>query len=216
MPTPSPSQSCCEPPAAEDRHVLPAEPVIDDTRFITRLIDRVARRLVYQKGLTRDDVPDIKQDMWLDLLERLPGYRPDLGHYRAFVSRVVKNKAASILESRAASKRGNGRPCRSLSEEFEDEDGEETEFQETISVDDYLRRTRGTIRTEEERLDLAGDIRQLLDQLPAHHRVVCLLLIDRDVTDIANVVGVPRSTLRDAIKRLQRLGEKSGLKDYRK
>lgn len=216
MPNPTPSGLCCGQPTAKDRRALPEGPVNEDTRFIARLIDKVARRLVNKSGLINDDVPDIKQDMWLDLLERLPRYRPDRGHYRAFVSRVVKNKAASILEARATAKRGNGRPCVSLDQDIEDEDGEGTSHHESISLDDYLRRTRGTIRSGEERLDLSIDLRRLVDRLPAHHRVVCLLLIDRDVTDIANVVGVPRSTLRDAIKRLRRLGEESGLKDYRK
>ena len=189
---------------------------LQDGGFTTRLIRRVAWRMVGKSGLTSDDCQDLQQDLWLDLLERLPHYRPHRGHFRAFVSRVVKNKAASVLEARAAAKRGNGHPCLSLNEEFEDEDGEDTEFDETISVDDYLRRTRGAIRSGEERLDLSIDLRRMVDRLPAYHRVVCLLLIDRDVTDIANVVGVPRSTLRDAIKRLRRLGEESGLKDYRK
>ena len=187
---------------------------LPDEEFAARLIQKVARSLEWKRGIISADLPDLQQDLWVDLLERLPSYRPDRGHIRAFIRRVVNNKAATILKARAAAKRGDGRPCLSLNWEFEDDDGEVTELHESISVDDYLLRTRGTLRSELDRLDLALDIRKVLDMLPPHQRVVCLLLIDRDVSDVANVMGMPRSTLRDLIKRLRRIGESVGLRKY--
>jgi RNA polymerase sigma factor (sigma-70 family) len=174
----------------------------------------VALRLVRRRGLTPDDLPDLEQDLWLDLCERLPDYRPERGHLRAFITTVVRHKAASILKARAAAKRGNGVPLRSLDEEFQDEEGYPDSLHETLSVDDYLRRTRGTVRSEEERRDLALDLRRFVGLLPPELRVVCLLLIDRNVCDLANVVGLPRSTLRDLVKQLRRLGERSELREY--
>jgi RNA polymerase sigma factor (sigma-70 family) len=182
--------------------------------FASRLIKKVAQRMVGKTDLLADDVPDLQQDLWLHLLENLRQYRADRGHPRAFITRVVKNKAASILAARAAAKRGGGLQFVSLNEEFEDEDGEVTERLETISVDDYLRRTRGTIRSEEERQDLSIDVRRMVDRQHPHCRAVCLLLIGRDVCDVANVVGLPRSTLRDLIKRLRASCAKTGLRKY--
>lgn len=182
--------------------------------FAARQISRVVPRLVGKAGIRYDDLPDLQQELWTDLQERFPDYRPDRGHIRAFIVRVIKNKVASILKARAAAKRGNGCPCLSLDREFEDDDGEVTKFHETISLDDYLSRTRGTVRSEEERRDLALDVRNMVNKLPPHQRVVCLLLIDRDVTDVSELMGLPRSTLRDSIKRLRQIAEKAGLRKY--
>lgn len=186
----------------------------DEMPFASDLIGRVARRMIGRTGLLPDDLHDIRQDIWLDLLERLPGYRQDRGHIRAFITQVVKHKAATILEARKAAKRGGGTPDLSLDWEMEDEDGDPFDLHETISVDEYLRRTRGTIRSEEERRDLALDVRKLIGKLPAASQAVCLLLINNDVTTVASIVGKPRSTLRDLIGVLRDIGLKDGLDIY--
>lgn len=182
--------------------------------FAVRLIKKVTRPLAGKTGITLDDLPDLRQDILLDLLERLPGYRPERGHIRAFISRVINNKVADMLKARSAARRGGGTPSLSLNWEFENEDGETVEFHESLSVDGYLRRTRGTLRSEEERRDLALDVRKMVDRLPPPQRVVCMLLVDASVCDIANVVGVPRSTLRDLITRLRVICEDAGLEKY--
>ncbi len=186
----------------------------DDLAFASRLIHRVAGRMVGKTGLLPDDIQDLQQDLWLELLTRIPNYRPERGGPRAFITLVVKNGAASILKTRAAAKRGKGRPCLSLNREHEDEEGGSVEIHETISADDYLRRTRGTVRSEEDRRDLALDVRHSVDKLPPIDRVICLLLIDEDVCGVARVVGIPRSTLRDLIKRLRKISEEVGLEKY--
>lgn len=170
--------------------------------------------MVGKTGLLPDDIPDLQQDLWLELLSRLPSYRPERGGPRAFITLVVKNGAASILKARTAAKRGRGRPCLSLNREYVDDDGGSVELHETISADDYLRRTRGTVRSEEERRDLAHDVRNVINELPPIDRVVCLLLIDQDARGVARVVGMPRSTLRDLIKRLRKISKEAGLERY--
>ena len=182
--------------------------------FASQLIRKVALRMVGKTRLRAEDLPDLQQDLWLHLLEHMHQYDPSRGHARAFITKVVKNKAATILTARLAAKRGGGSGCVSLSEEFEDEDGEVSERQDIISVDDFLRLTRGTIRSEQARLELAMDVRKIIGQLPPHQRVICLLLIDQDQCAVANVMGLPRSTLRDSIRRLRRIAKEAGLEDY--
>lgn len=188
--------------------------VRDDLGFASRLIHRVAGRMVGKTGLLPDDIPDLQQDLWLELLSRLPSYRPERGGPRAFITLVVRNGAASILKARTAAKRGKGRPCLSLNREYEDDDGRSVELHETITVDDYLRRTRGTVRSEEDRRDLALDVRRSVDKLPPIDRDICLMLIDESICGVARVVGIPRWTLRDLIKRLREISEEAGLKEY--
>ena len=182
--------------------------------FSARLIQRVTWKMVGKTAITKDDLEDIRHDLLEDLLKRLPNYRSERGPLRAFITLVVGNKAASILRARSAAKRGGGIPDLSLDREFEDEEGNPTEFHETISADDYIRRTRGTIRSEEERRDLALDVRKIVGKLKPHEQVVCLLLIESDVSGISTVVGKPRSTLRDLIKKLRKDAVQAGLEQY--
>lgn len=186
----------------------------EEIGFASRLIRKVVHRMIGAAGFIEADRRDLQQDLWLDLVERLPKYRSNRGHVRAFITRVVNNKVASILAARRAAKRNGDLRMSSLNEEFADEDGEPTERHETISIDDYLRRTRGITRSQSERQDLAIDIRRIIASLQPHERVVCLLLIDRDVCDVANVIGLPRSTLRDLIRRLRRAREVADYEDF--
>jgi len=188
--------------------------VQEEFGYATRFIRKIAARMVGQTGLLEADIPDLEQGLWLELLSRIPRYNPDRGGPRAFITLVVRNKRASILKARLAAKRGGGCPCLSLNKEIEGDDGETAEMQEGISEDDYLRRTRGAVRSAEDRRDLALDLRRLIESLQPRDRVVCLLLIDRDVRNVARVVGMPRSTLRDLVKRLQRTAEEWGLQEY--
>lgn len=182
--------------------------------FTKGLIRKTARRMVGSSGIVADDVPDIQQDLWLDLLERMPRYSEDKGSVRAFVTRVVRNKSASMIRSRRTAKRRGDIGILSLNRETTDINGESIEFQDLLSVDDYLRLTRGATRTECERHDLAIDVRATVSHLPPAQRVICLLLVDRNVCDIANIVGIPRSTLRDLIARLRLIGYDVGLEKY--
>lgn len=184
--------------------------------FAARLIHRTAIRIIEKSRLTGADKGDIQQDLWLELLTRLPKYQVHRGHPRAFITLVLKNHAASILKAMTAAKRARGVPIRSLNKVISDDSDDPQELHETISVDDYLRLTRGPVRTEEERLDLALDVREFIAKLPPSDRVVCLLLIERDVTDIAGVIGIPRSTLRDLISRLRSTTEGLGMDDHRR
>ena len=181
-------------------------------------IERATRGIVGKMGITRDDMPDLRQDIWNDLIERRAKFCPELGNIRAFINRIVNNKVASILKERSAAKRGAGIPNLSLDWESEDqeEDGDAVDLRERYSVDDYLRLTRGPGRSEEERLHLSLDLRRIIARLQPHEQVICLLLIDQDVSGTSSVIGIPRSTLRDLIKKLRVIATREGLGIYLK
>ena len=182
--------------------------------FANRVIRRIATRMIGTAGLVEADFPDLQQDLWLELLTRLPKYRAERGSPRAFITLVVRNRRASIMAERLARKRNGGKPCLSLDAEQDDAEGNPVPFHETLSVDDYLARTRGVPRTQEDIGDLGLDVRALVGSLQPRDRVVCLLLIDQDVTNVASTVGMPRRSLRDVISRFRHDAEERGLKEY--
>jgi len=170
--------------------------------------------MIGKAGLVEADFPDLQQDLWLELLSRIPDFRADRGSPRAFITLVIRNKRATIFAERLAAKRGKGKPCHSLDDEHEEDDGDTLPLHETISIDDYLARTRGLVRTQEDIRDLGLDVRALVNSLKPKDRVVCLLLIDRAVSNVAGVVGVPRRSLRDVISRLRMEALDWGLQEY--
>lgn len=187
----------------------------NESGFALQVIRSTARRMVGKAGLLAADAGDIEQDIWLDLLGRLHTFDPERGHPRAFIRLVAQNKAKSILTARSAVKRGRGKLDLSLNWDLEDENGDGQELHETISIDDYLRRTRGAVRSEEERMDLGLDVRSFLAKLHPVDRTVCLLLVERGATEVARVVGVPRSTLRGLVERLRVAADEFGLDEHR-
>ena len=56
--------------------------ISQEHQFAARLIKAIAQRMVGTAGLLADDVPDLQQDLWLELLTRLPKYRADRGSPR--------------------------------------------------------------------------------------------------------------------------------------
>lgn len=182
--------------------------------YAERLIRRIARQLARRPEFRHEETADIRQTLWADLLQRLPRYRPERARLTTFIDRVTKHKAASLIEARRAAKRGNGRRHISLSFEMDDGEGGITELHETISQDHYLRWTRGAVRSEVDRLELAIDLEQAVSLLPAEDRVACLLLVEMNISDVARVLGVPRSTLYGTVYRLRRVFRDLGLHGY--
>lgn len=209
------SLSTHETPECRTNHV-PMTP--GEWAFARRMINSISCRLIGRAAITIDDLEDLRQDMLCDLCERMSRYRPELGDIRTFITHVVQNKVATILKERRAEKRGGGIPNLSLDWESEDqeEDDDVADLKERYSVDDYLRLTRGPGRSVEEQLDLSFDLRRIITRLQPHEQVICLLLIDQDVSGTSSVIGIPRSTLRDLIKKLRVIAKREGLGIYLK
>lgn len=74
--------------------------------FVLRQAEIRASQLVAYSGFTRDDWEDLRQDLLLDYLERLPLFDAGRGAPRGFMFGVVRNRAARL----AAQRRKAGRP----------------------------------------------------------------------------------------------------------
>lgn len=182
--------------------------------YAERLIRKIARQLARRPEFRHEDPADIRQTLWADLLQRQPRYRPERGRLTTFVRRVVEHQAATLIQARRAAKRGIGLRHTSLGFEMDDGEGGLTELGETISQDHYLQWTRGTVLSEVGRLELTFDLERAVFRLPAADRVVCLLLVELNISDVARVLGVPRSTLYGTVYRLRRMFRELGLHKY--
>jgi RNA polymerase sigma-70 factor (ECF subfamily) len=68
--------------------------------FVLRQAEIRASQLVACSGFTRDDWEDLRQDLLLDYLERLPLFDSGRGEPRGFMFGVVRNRAARLAAQR--------------------------------------------------------------------------------------------------------------------
>lgn len=77
----------------------PAAPI---DPFVIQQAEIRASQLVACSNFPADDWEDLRQDLLLDYLERLPNFNSDRGEPRGFMFGVVRNRAAQLAKRRPA------------------------------------------------------------------------------------------------------------------
>jgi len=180
----------------------------------TELITNAASRLLGKAGITRDDLPDIKQDLTITVLESLHRFNPRRARFDAFVCMVLVSKSVSILRKRTAGKRGSGRRNGSLNRLIVADDGHVSELAEVRPICEC--RSSGCRCSLEaaEQLDLAIDLGEVLARLPEDLRQLCETLRDHSLSAAARQLGISWGRARGMVKRLRGIFERAGLADY--
>ena len=163
--------------------------------FALDMVNIKAAELVGKAGYTLDDIEDIKQDMLLDLLERLKKYDPGKSNFKLFVTCVIDRKAKNLIRYRQSEIRDGRREECSLNEDvLVAECREPVQRLATIDQDDQDIRTGRHSRSAEERTELRLDIEAVLASLPPELRKAADLLQTQTITQVARALGVPRTT----------------------
>ena len=176
----------------------------DTISYAERLIHYKAQQLVGRAGLTDSDIDDIRQEMWLDLLERIPRFESDKATLETFIDRVVTHRMASILRHHCGMGRDYRRNGESLSSVISDADGQTAELAQTLCEDIHDRRTGSATRPALEQFELTTDIQTVLDSLPAPLRDLCQLLKSEPISVAACKLGITR---HEASARLEKIRE---------
>jgi len=176
-------------------------------RFAAWFVHHKAKQLIGRAGFTKDDLADLKQDLTLDLLQRLEQFNAERAQRRTFVVMVVEHCIAAILEHRTAAMRDRRREQCSLNDRVSDHESKTVERHETIDAG-FL--GRGDVKPG----DLAVDVHAVIAGLPHRLQVLCVHLQTKTPAEIARELGVPRMTLYGDIKRLKTAFERARLSDY--
>lgn len=181
---------------------------------ITKFVHCKARQLVGRAGITRSDVPDIEQDLLVDLLERLPHFNGDKATRATFVARVVENRISKILRHRLAEMRSIYRESCSLDDTVEGENENDlVPRHETISADQ--RRTQcDAARDPVKHQDMQIDLAEVIGKLPERLRVICEHLQSHTPAETARLLGIPRATLYDRIHQIRAIFAGADLQNY--
>jgi len=167
--------------------MIPAIPV-PPAEFTPYLLQQAAIRASLLKtsfGLTTHDWEDLRQDLALDCLRRLPNFDPARSDWRQFVHGVVRNQAC-VLASRQT-RRSN---LERLKADREADTGDEQEHE-------------GAAEDHGPELELSIDVRRALASLPDELQSLALLLSESSLHAIRLKTGWSVSQLERKIRRIR-------------
>jgi RNA polymerase sigma factor (sigma-70 family) len=181
-------------------HRAAAGLVLGDFEF--GIIKRKAKQLVGRSGFKQQDIEDLEQDLMLRLIQGLQSYDPEIAHQKSFVTAIVERAVATILRDANAGKRDHG-DQQSLEVLVEMAGESPTRLSNTIGDREYNRRRGRHSRTAEELQSLSSDLAAVIGSLPTDQQDLAEKLKSKSIADSARELGIPRTTLNDAVRRLQ-------------
>ncbi|MEO2026662.1 MAG: sigma-70 family RNA polymerase sigma factor [Fuerstiella sp.] len=182
-------------------------------RFEFGIVKRKVRQIVGRAGYTRQDKEDLEQELLTRLLQGLRSFDPDVAHRKSFVTAIVERAVATILRDAEAQKRDHRR-ISSLQRLVDLTDEGPTELAETIGDREYNGRRCRDPRSDEDLAQLVTDLAEVIDSMPGELRDLAERMKTQSISAIAREIGVPRTTLNDAVRRLRQRFEQTGLRDY--
>ncbi|MBW8270907.1 sigma factor, partial [Caldovatus aquaticus] len=168
---------------------------------ILKNIRNTARRLDRQGRIPGMDADDIAQDLFVDLWRRRDAFDPSRASFATFADRVVSHSVATLLNSTARL-----RAERQLLSLDAGNDGADRSALADTLVDRQA-------DTEADQA-LAIDVRRFIGGLPPALRRCCDLLLMPNLRAASAEAGLHRSTIYENARRLRRLAERAGLRDY--
>jgi RNA polymerase sigma factor (sigma-70 family) len=174
--------------------------------YIANLISRKARSIIRHPGFTVSDLEDIKQELWLRLLERQKQFDPSRSSFPTFANRVITNRAKDILRDRRAQRRDPVRETWSINDMIEDGDGTATSRHETLPGDDLCLPEHG---------DLAHDIAVLRSKLDEDDQpVLDAYVVEESKRRVGKQLDISRRQVDNAISRMLDIAAELDLLDY--
>lgn len=180
-------------------------------KFTLNRIHFKARQMMGHHGFTEDGFDDLRQELAMDVLQRLPKFKDDRGGIKIFICQVIDNRIANLVKYHEAQCRDRRRIDRSLDEEVRDDDGDSTSFGEMITEDIARARLGCWSRSRQEQADLALDMAAMLGQLDEDDRQLCLELKVKTPLEISRRQGVRRAGIYERIGRIRRKFLQAGL-----
>ncbi|MBI1373325.1 MAG: sigma-70 family RNA polymerase sigma factor [Phycisphaera sp.] len=192
------------------------ERIHDFDDFALDMVNIKATQLVGKAGFTLDDIDDIKQEMILDLLERLTKYDSSKSNFKLFVTCVIDRKGRNLIRHRQMEMRDHRREVCSLNDEINvGINSDPVPRYSLMDQDDSDIRSGKYRRPAEERNHLRIDMVAVLDELPPELRRAVELLQSMSVTQTAREMGIPRRTFREKhLAQLRELFKAKGLDQY--
>lgn len=167
------------------------------------LIDEAAvaaRRLHRKLRLPAADLDDLRQDLLVDLICRLPGFDARRGSIGAFAGIVLRNQSSRIAMRHHRRRRAQGGTVLSL--DVPPAGGTEP-LGCLLAESDGLAAWHGQDLCATEDAELRHDLARALGELPEDARELCAALGTCAIAEIVGRAGISRSALYRHIARLR-------------
>ena len=151
---------------------------------------------------------DIEQELYVDLISRFANYKSEKKGFRSFIRMIINNKAASMVQAENTRvEQGMSSPT-SMSTVVEADGCRPYSLGDIISEEDNSRRLGSENKSGLEQVELALDMKTVLDSLPPEQRALCENLKTEDVSEIAGADGVSTTTVYNKINIIRKSLEK--------
>lgn len=170
---------------------------------LATLIDEAAiaaRRLHRKLVLPGADLEDLRQDLLVDLICRLPGFDARRGTIGAFANIVLRNQSSRIAIRHHRQRRAQGGAVFSLDAPIS---GGTEPLGCVLAEADGLAAWHGQDRSAEDDAETHHDLARALGGLPEDARGLCAALCTCAVAEIVERAGTSRSALYRHIARLR-------------
>jgi len=172
-----------------------------DLQLLLSEAHRAARRLVRRVRLPRHQLEDVRQDLLLDLLERLPAFDARRGTLGAFAGKILTHKAARLAKSIWRERTRFGVVPVSLDEAASSGCGEPRG--RFLPEDQGLAAHLGQPTDAFARIERRLDLERALGALNGGDLRLCVELCDATADRLAAVGRAPRSSLYRSVKRIR-------------
>jgi RNA polymerase sigma factor (sigma-70 family) len=160
-------------------------------QWLERFVRNRSADLVGREGLKFDDLEDLQQSANLALVERWRLFDPRRAKPTTFSARVVESHQASLLRKRRSLRRYWSRSINASA-------------QVLAAIPDRRHQSQ----------DLKLDLDAVVDSLPPGLQSICKSLQEHSPTRTAQLLGIHRTRVYEAVARIRRLFEDAGLRAY--
>ena len=190
--------------------------------FLTGTLDEEAekairihsRALVRSAGFAEQDLDDIRQEMRLEVITRLPRFDPRRAQRSTFITRIIERKARQLIRYRKAEKRDRRREAYSLNAVVKDGEGRGVARMQLISESDQTRRVKRRSRLAQYRQSLRENVACAIAALPEEEQMLCRLVRRVGLERLRREKRMPPGELDAQVKRIRRHLAQAGMRAY--
>ncbi|MTH66578.1 sigma-70 family RNA polymerase sigma factor [Paracoccus shanxieyensis] len=186
-------------------------PICDARSRVSRNITIRAERLARSGSVPGMDAEDIKQDLRLHLYRRDEKFDPARGQYDTFADRVLANRIATLA---APTERLRAERAWIDFDSPAGGRGDDEMLPLAETLPDSAMPHAAVTRATDEAFGLVRDVQRLLAGLTPTCRTLALALIDMSPTEVAEALGIHRSTVYARLVAVRKAAEALDLAAY--
>ena len=181
--------------------------------FTRNLIRRKIQHLIGKAGFTLQDREDLEQQFYARVFKALRSYDPAVANERVFLTAVIDRQGANLLRDKQAAKRYQRRVV-SLNVTIHVEGEGPTELAQTIGRRELDARLGRSTPSDQELLERVLDVAAVIASLPEPLRELAERRKSQTMQEIAEALGIPRTTLNERMREIRQAFERGELRDY--